>query len=284
MASTTTITFRTFNLNAALNGASIGWQSVDNEAIRAYDFRPESFGYSYLVDNVRYYCNANGTSEDGKQLYIIDAAIKMTEGTATTRGESDIPVSIDVLQPRELFANSAMQGVLQKIDNPLELDEYQITQIADVSFKLAQAMMNTAADYRAASGGGGGTVKPEGGVDIEEDSLTSTTDRILYNLQVAMVESNNKAETFRNYIKETGLSIASSTTKPIYTYTSGSVRVEGTVSSDIASVSANNGVLDVDLYGIPSVKINSVDSDIVVPVTVENTPTVIVQSEESTTE
>lgn len=264
MASTTTITFSTFDVNAAKNGASIGWQGDGGSAVRAYDFRQESYGYSYLVDNVRYYCNANGTSEDGKQLYIIGATIDMTEGTAATRGDSE-EISIDVLQPRELFANSAMQGVLQQISNPLELDDYQLSKIADVSFRLAQAMMNTAADYRAASGGGGGTVKPEGGVDIDTDSLTSTTDRILYNLQAAMMEANNKAQLFRDYLKTSGLNIASSSSKPVYTYTSGSVSV-----------------------GTPSVHLSSVANDAVMGVSVLNTPTVIVQQEsggdEGTTE
>lgn len=135
-----------------------------------------------------YYFNDNGICSDGNKLhnlFIVDAKIIATLGTVASRGEAGAEenIDIDVLQPREYFAMYALQGILAKTENPLTLDDGQVTFITSMAFKIAQSMMSTAADYRAATQSGG-SFPPS--VDVDINNVTSTTDKLLYNMSQSM--------------------------------------------------------------------------------------------------
>ena len=193
MATATKIQLVEFNESEALNGASLAFSSDGTLSgsvkdyvlnFKTYDSGSISKKYSGQVQKKTYYFNTNGICSDGvatHNLFIVNATIEATKGTTATRGdaESEENIDIDVLQPREYFAMYALQGILAKVDNPLSLDDGQVTLITSMAFKIAQSMMSTAADYRAATQSG---ETPPASVDVDVNNLTSTTDKILYNM------------------------------------------------------------------------------------------------------
>ena len=165
MATATKIQLVEFNKDKALNGASLAFSSngqlsgkVSNYVLnfQLNDIGSVTEKYSGQVQKKMYYFNDNGVCSDGNELhnlFIVDAKIIATSGTVATRGDAGTEenIDIDVLQPREYFAMYALQGILAKVENPLTLDDGQVTLISSMAFKIAQSMMSTAADYRAAT-------------------------------------------------------------------------------------------------------------------------------------
>ena len=146
-----------------------------------------------------YYFSDNGVCSDNNELhnlFIVDAKIVTTLGTVVTKGEAGVEenINIDVLQPREYFAMYALQGILTKIDNPLALDDGQIDLISGMAFKIAQSMMSTAADCRAATQ----TDPPPASVDIDINNVTSTTDKLLYNMSQAITGMQESLKSIEN--------------------------------------------------------------------------------------
>ena len=193
MATATKIQLVKFNKDKALNGASLAFSSNGQLSGTVSDyvlnFQLNDIGsvtekYSGQVQKKMYYFNDNGICSDGNELhnlFIVDAKIIATQGTTATRGDagSEENIDIDVLQPREYFAMYALQGILAKVGNPLTLDDGQVTLISSMAFKIAQSMMSTAADYRAATKS---EETPPPSVDVDINNVTSTTDKLLYNM------------------------------------------------------------------------------------------------------
>ena len=199
MATATKIQLVEFNKDKALNGASLAFSSngqlsgkVSNYVLnfQLNDIGSVTEKYSGQVQKKMYYFNDNGVCSDGNELhnlFIVDAKIIATSGTVATRGDTgkEENIDIDVLQPREYFAMYALQGILAKVENPLTLDDGQVTLISSMAFKIAQSMMSTAADYRAATKS---EETPPSSVDVDINNVTSTTDKLLYNMSQSMVE------------------------------------------------------------------------------------------------
>lgn len=193
------MTVKGFNIEEALNGASIGFTSYDAEGklVVNYiiDFKPSNTGKKYSEysgisskDNKKYYFNSKGECEDGKSehlLYRIVDEIIFTEGTAGSRGDAEEGViTIDYMQPRDQFALSAMQSIINKIDgNILGIDDFKIGVICDLSYKIAQKMMDTSAKYRELAEGEE-TESPY--IEIKKTDVTENTDKILYNIQTVL--------------------------------------------------------------------------------------------------
>lgn len=185
---------RIFNINQALNGASVGFAEGNNVIQYIIDFKRsnEKTANKEFVgvgqdDNKQYFFNKEGYCSDGltiHRLWKIEEEIKFTEGTASTRGydEGDT-VNIDTIQPRDQFALAAMQSIITKIeDNILGIDNYKISKICDLSYKIAQKMMDTSAKYRDLTEGE--TESPY--IDIDKTAITENTDKILYNIQAVL--------------------------------------------------------------------------------------------------
>lgn len=64
------------------------------------------------------------------------------------------------------------------------MNDGQVTLISSMAFKIAQSMMSTAADYRAATKS---EETPPPSVDVDINNVTSTTDKLLYNMSQSMV-------------------------------------------------------------------------------------------------
>ena len=190
------ITLKQFSLDEAQNGASIGWAlngNMEDGLDRvAYNFRKGGAGYKYTVNTLTYECNAAGVPYDGdmnKRLYMVVAELEETRGTVASRGEGETKedVNIDVMQPREEFAMNAMRAIIGTLSDPLNIDTNTVVRIADKSFEFAQAMMQKAAEIRSE------TKEPseeKEEINVSVNDVNSATDKILYNIQVALTNQN----------------------------------------------------------------------------------------------
>lgn len=205
------MTIKEFNIEEALNGASIGFVKITEVDQYIIDFKRSNTGKAsseYVGigqdDNKKYYFNSSGLCADGDllhSLYRLEEEINTDErGTVASRGDAaggTEEISIDNLQPREQFALAAMQTILGKLDIPiLGIDNFKITRVCDLSFKIAQQMMSTAAEYRAATKE---PEIPEEGEEVEDleidiNSITNVRDKILYNMynNIKVIKEDNK--------------------------------------------------------------------------------------------
>ena len=234
------MTIKEFNIEEALNGASIGFVKITEVDQYIIDFKRSNTGKAsseYVGigqdDNKKYYFNSNGLCADGDllhSLYRLEEEINTDErGTVASRGDAaggTEEISIDNIQPREQFALAAMQTILNNLDTPiLGIDNFKIVKVCDLSFKIAQQMMSTAAKYRAAT-----KTEPEESIDIDKNSITNVSDKILYNIQeyIKIMKDNSTS------IKNSGIKI-----------------------QDIPEVAVTNSSLDVNVVNTPTVKVES---------------------------
>lgn len=201
-----------FNINQALNGASIGFISGDKVAQYIINFKYSNVKVASREfvgigqdDSKEYYFDKQGICSDNlaeHKLYRIEDKISFTTGTTASRGESAGAemISIENMQPRELFAQTAMQSILAKIEEPiLGIDDFKIAKICELSFKIAQKMLTTAAECRAETKE---SEKPED-IEIDINTITSVTDKLLYNIS-EYLKKINEAQT---HVKDNGLKI-----------------------------------------------------------------------------
>lgn len=243
MASSTTITLKEFNLQEALNGASIGFSTtgavggtVGNYVLNFRQYTQSKATWKYVGESGKttYYFDENGACSDGDtahQLFLVDATLASTTGTDASRGDggSAETISISTLQPREQFACYALQGIMYHIDNPLLLDDGQITQISTMAFQIAKGMLAAAADARAATS----TEPPSGEIDVDKNDVSSTTDKLLFNLNETLNSQNQYISNMNDAIAtiaSTGLDVTITGTPNVRV--NNTVSVTGTVSVD----------------------------------------------------
>lgn len=151
--------------------------------------------------------------------------------------------SIATLQPREEVAASCLQAMLQKYENPLNIDNTKIKQLVSKSYLFAQEFINQAVLYREKETTSE-TVENNKYASVDSDSLSSDTDKLLYNIATAInnfiaQDKNQYADQQKNGLKLLATDVNVKTLpESIKTVVSGSVdaAVTGSVS---ASVSGN---------------------------------------------
>lgn len=137
--------------------------------------------------------------------------------------------------------------MLSSFDIPLNIDNTKIKQLVDKSFMFAQEFVNQAVKYREKETASS-TATSDKNVSVDASSLSSDTDKILYNIQVAL---NNLITQDKNQFTEqqkNGLKLATTDvnikTVPenIKTVVSGNVNaaVTGSINSTVSgSVNAS---------------------------------------------
>lgn len=113
--------------------------------------------------------------------------------------------SIATLQPREEVAASCLQSMLQRYENPLNIDNTKIKQLVSKSFLFAQEFINQAVLYREKETTSA-TVENNKYASVDSDSLSSDTDKLLYNIATAMnnfiaQDKNQYADQQKNGLK-----------------------------------------------------------------------------------
>lgn len=161
--------------------------------------------------------------------------------------------SIATLQPREEVAASCLQSMLQQYKNPLNIDNTKIKQLVSKSFLFAQEFINQAVLYREKETTSA-TVENNKYASVDSDSLSSDTDKLLYNIATAM--SNLIAQDKNQYAdqQKNGLKLAATDVNVKTLPESVKTVVSGSVS---ASVSGN---IDAAVSGSVTTKQESTSS------------------------
>lgn len=295
MASTTTITLSKFNLEEALDGATIAFAKFVDDAptneVESYvnNFhRANDSTYIGKVGNTEYKFNSQGGCFDGAfihQLYMVEATIAESEGTKVpSRGDTDEEISVDIntLQPREHFAIAALRGIMFHIENPLNLTSAQITQMCSKSFEIANGMLAAAADARAKAeeGSEGSSEEKKEEVEVNPEELTSNSEKILYNMYV---QNNNRAIDDKarfdkltgasydgdNLSSVKGLKLHTDTDNPLITKLHADSEIK-----KIAEVTKITNTVDVEVQGTANVNLASTDITVPIEGDVEVTNTV----------
>lgn len=268
-------TLSDFNQYLARKGASVGYMDGNNKIhiateVDFYIKRTSNFiGFVKFVNEVyEFLSDGSFYIGDTKQyLKIVSSTITKTTGTKLVRetssdgtsnarpfprngiataseaGGTEEIFSIATLQPREEVASSCLQSMLQQYENPLNIDNTKIKQLVSKSFLFAQEFINQAVLYREKETTSA-TVENNKYASVDSDSLSSDTDKLLYNIAAAMnnfiaQDKNQYADQQKNGLKLVATDVNVKTLpESIKTVVSGSVdaAVTGSVS---ASVSGN---------------------------------------------
>lgn len=258
-------TLLAFDSQRARNGASVGYMDANNKVhiateIKFYEIRrSDYFGY-IMLDGKQYEFLANGyfyINGDKQLLKIIESSITKTTGTKLVRetssdgtsnarpfprngiatasetggteesGKEEI-FSIATLQPREEVAASCLQSMLMQYANPLNIDNTKIKQLVSKSYLFAQEFINQAVLYREKETTSA-TVENNKYASVDSDSLSSDTDKLLYNIATAInnfiaQDKNQYADQQKNGLKLAATDVNVNTLpESIKTVVSGSV-------------------------------------------------------------
>ena len=236
-------TLLAFDSQRARNGASVGYIDANNKVHIATEIgfyevrRSDYFGY-IILDGMLYEFLANGyfyINRNKQLLKIVESSITKTTGTKLVREtssdgtsnarpfprngiatasetggteESDKEeeiFSIATLQPREEVAASCLQSMLQQYRNPLNIDNTKIKQLVSKSYLFAQEFINQAVLYREKETTSA-TVENNKYASVDSDSLSSDTDKLLYNIATAInnfiaQDKNQYADQQKNGLK-----------------------------------------------------------------------------------
>lgn len=178
-----------------------------------YNLNKTKVGVAYIVDSnitkttgtklVRE-TSSDGTSNARPFSKYGIATASETGGTEESGKEEEI-FSIATLQPREEVAASCLQAMLQKYENPLNIDNTKIKQLVSKSFLFAQEFINQAVLYREKETTSA-TVENNKYASVDSDSLSSDTDKLLYNIATAInnfiaQDKNQYADQQKNGLK-----------------------------------------------------------------------------------
>lgn len=178
-----------------------------------YNLNKTKVGVAYIVDSnitkttgtklVRE-TSSDGTSNARPFPRYGIATASETGGTEESGKEEEI-FSIATLQPREEVAASCLQSMLQKYENPLNIDNTKIKQLVSKSFLFAQEFINQAVLYREKEITSA-TVENNKYASVDSDSLSSDTDKLLYNIATAInnfiaQDKNQYADQQKNGLK-----------------------------------------------------------------------------------
>ena len=175
-------------LNKGLTGKTMlaGSTASGGETIGfVLNFRKSSAGvplpYMGEVNGDIIYFNAKGRSRDGSiQLALAGGSVSNvgTQGDAQTRADDSETFIMNSLNFKEQVALRVLQSIVNREANPLGYDDPRIQLIVSMAFRVAIEFQNRAIEFRQAE-----SITPGGGgVDVDPDSLSDNTDKLLYNL------------------------------------------------------------------------------------------------------
>lgn len=224
-------------------GTKIDGEIVLSTSINIYPISTNMYmGYVMFNNNLHqlFYFDSDGNLYNQNKTkvgiaYIVDSSITKTTGTKLVREtssdgtsnarpfprygiatasetggteESDKTeeiFSIATLQPREEVAASCLQSMLHQYKNPLNIDNTKIKQLVSKSYLFAQEFINQAVLYREKETTSS-TVENNKYASVDSDSLSSDTDKLLYNIATAInnfiaQDKNQYADQQKNGLK-----------------------------------------------------------------------------------
>ena len=210
-----------------------------------YNLNKTKVGVAYIAEST--ITNTTGTklvretSSDGtsnaRPFPRYGIATASEAGGTEESGKEEEIFSIATLQPREEVAASCLQSMLQKYENPLNIDNTKIKQLVSKSFLFAQEFINQAVLYREKETTSA-TVENNKYASVDSDSLSSDTDKLLYNIATAI--NNFIAQDKNQYAdqQKNGLKLAATDVNVNTLPDNISVKVNGSVTTKQESTSS----------------------------------------------
>lgn len=210
-----------------------------------YNLNKTKVGVAYIAEST--ITNTTGTklvretSSDGtsnaRPFTRYGIATASEAGGTEESGKEEEIFSIATLQPREEVAASCLQSMLQKYENPLNIDNTKIKQLVSKSFLFAQEFINQAVLYREKETTSE-TIENNKYVSVDSDSLSSNADKLLYNIATAI--NNFIAQDKNQYAdqQKNGLKLAATDVNVNTLPDNISVKVNGSVTTKQESTSS----------------------------------------------
>lgn len=210
-----------------------------------YNLNKTKVGVAYIAEST--ITNTTGTklvretSSDGtsnaRPFPRYGIATASEAGGTEESGKEEEIFSIATLQPREEVAASCLQSMLQKYENPLNIDNTKIKQLVSKSFLFAQEFINQAVLYREKETTSA-TIENNKYASVDSDSLSSDTDKLLYNIATAI--NNFIAQDKNQYAdqQKNGLKLAATDVNVNTLPDNISVKVNGSVTTKQESTSS----------------------------------------------
>lgn len=238
-----------------------------------YNQSKTKVGIAYIVDSnitkttgtklVRE-TTSDGTSNARPYPRNAVATTSEVEETSSEESQQDSKeeiFSIATLQPREEVAASCLQSMLMQYANPLNIDNTKIKQLVSKSYLFAQEFINQAVLYREKETTSA-TVESNKYASVDSDSLSSDTDKLLYNISTAITnfiaqDKNQYADQQNNGLKLAATDVNVKTLpESIKTVVSGNINaaVTGSVSAAVS------GSVDAAVSGSVTTKQESTSS------------------------
>lgn len=257
-------TFSDFDINKARLGCTLGYKDSDGNVHVATlvqwigSLNEEYCGQAVFDDSRLYRFLANGDCYDSSgnycfRLSIVGAAIHKTTGTRITRIASTLPIadtpqdgsqetvfSIATLQPREEIAMRCLEAIIPMYANPLNVDNARIVQMVSKSFLFAQEFINQAVLYREKEATSS-TAKSDTYAAVDAASLSSDTDKLLYNIATALGKLNLSASFPDTVNAVIAGNVNAEVNGSVKAEVSGKVNAE--VSGSVETVSADSGTV-----------------------------------------
>ena len=174
-----------FDLTAALSGKTI----IDNSGNIVLNFRKSTSGpmpYVGEINGTSIYFNAKGwTNDESIKVFLATTIIdnKGTQGESQTRSGDQEEFVMNSLNFKEQVALRALASIINHEQNPLGYDDSKIKLMVSQAFRIAVEFQNRAILFRKEEQGGS---IPEEQIDIDPNTLTNNTDRLLYNINASM--------------------------------------------------------------------------------------------------
>lgn len=115
---------------------------------------------------------------------------------SSTTTDEDTTVLVDSLTARDNFAINALRTLMQRADkDPSTLSNNEMAFYCDVAYQWAANMMSAAAKVRA-------TMEDESGPSVDEESLTTNTEKLLYDMSEAIIEAKETMEDLAQAVQD----------------------------------------------------------------------------------
>lgn len=170
-------------LTAAASGKTI----IDNSSNIVLNFRKSGAGaplpYMGEINGITVYFDNKGVSRDGTiKLSLASTSIdnKGTQGEEQTRSEDKAGFVMNSLNYKEQVAVKCLAAIIKQEPNPLGYDDAKIKLMVSTAFRFAVEFQNRAILFRKEEDAS--KTQPAVGVDVDADTLTTNTDKILYNI------------------------------------------------------------------------------------------------------
>lgn len=276
----TSISFSDFDLEKAKNGALVGMSSgtyqLDKTGYLMPSDRKDISGALWMTtfkDGTKVYVNNSGAIVSGGSgsLQMANVTLDYTSGTKQIRTRTlGNEVNLSALQPRDHFALSILQALIQKIEHPENANDATILKVCSSAYQWAQGMMICSADFREEkahavaqarrAGVDGDEPEPEPDpneikeyelVEIDLSELENNTDRLLYNIFACL----DSFKSVNKIFKDRGLKVKGSDVDDAI-----ALKIQGSDDEEANSIKTKidmgEDALDVNIKEMPEVEIS----------------------------